>query len=424
MTVDALHPDDEAVAYGRQLGLALAVAVGHVALDVDHLVHGADRLVGDLGEHVDVALVAAEAACGGGRGIMRAFGSEQGDLAGGLVQLLRLVRGTADVHLHRGLGGDGHQARDDHQHAVGDLHQPGLRRLSVLRDDRDQHRRADQVLPHLCDLATEVGDGAAELQHVGGIGRVAGAHGVLAELLQFLLAAVQRDLPCGDLDLQPVQAASYGGGLLVEQVDRDGEVRLRLAGFCLLLVHQVEEFPAAFAEALEGGVGVRGGAHQPAEQAFPRAGLAPGCPGAGRFGLQVLDAQDLHALDHGCGDAPHLSRVAKADAGEQLAGGLGDLGQHPVAMREQGRGLAEVDAAGRQPGLCTILGAQVADFDEAGRRGLGDKARIDFFDFGRRNSNGIRRGLRHGSLGQIVENRKVQRFVLGGLWHPFSLRRG
>ena len=133
---------------------------------------------------------------------------------------------AADIHLHRGLRRHRHQARDHHQHSVRDLHQPGFGGLAVLGDDGDQHGGADQVLAHLGHLAAEIGDGAAEVQHIGGVGRVAGADGILPQGLQLLLAAIQRDLPGRDLDLQPVEAAADGGGLLVQQLDGHRQVRL------------------------------------------------------------------------------------------------------------------------------------------------------------------------------------------------------
>ena len=74
------------------LRLAVAVAGGDFALDVDHLVHGLDRLVGDLGQHVDVALVPAQAARRAGGGIMRALDGEQRDLPRRLIQLFGLRR--------------------------------------------------------------------------------------------------------------------------------------------------------------------------------------------------------------------------------------------------------------------------------------------------------------------------------------------
>ena len=79
------------------------IAGGDFALDVDHLVHGVDGLIGDLGQHVDIALVAAQTAGGGGGGVMRALGGEQGDLAVGFVQLRGFLGGVADLDLHHGL---------------------------------------------------------------------------------------------------------------------------------------------------------------------------------------------------------------------------------------------------------------------------------------------------------------------------------
>ena len=76
-------------------------------------------------------------------------------------RLLRLLGATADVHLHRRLRGDRHQPWDDDQHAVGDLHHPGLGGLPVLRDDREQHGGAHQGLPHVGELAAEIGNRAA-----------------------------------------------------------------------------------------------------------------------------------------------------------------------------------------------------------------------------------------------------------------------
>ena len=104
----------------------------------------------------------------------------------------------------------------------------------VLADDRNEHGGADEVLAHLGDLAAEIRDRAAELHHVGGVGRIAGRDRVLAQRFEFVLAPVERDLTGGDLDLQAVQALSDRDRLLVEMADGHGQVGLGLAGLGLL----------------------------------------------------------------------------------------------------------------------------------------------------------------------------------------------
>ena len=203
-----------------KLRFALAIAGRDFALDVDHLVHRLDRLVGDLGQNVDIALVAAQAARRGGRGVMRALGGEQGDLPGGFVELFRF--------LGRVLISTCTTACDATAISRGMTTSMPLE-IFIMRVSAaflfwpmigNEQRRADQVLPHFRDLAAEIGDRAAEFQNFGGIGRIAGLHGVLAQALQFLLAAIERDLTGGDFDLQSVKALADGQGLLVEQFDR------------------------------------------------------------------------------------------------------------------------------------------------------------------------------------------------------------
>jgi hypothetical protein len=149
-----------------------------------------------------------------------------------------------------------HQPRDDHEHAVRDLHQPGLGSLLVLSDNRNEHRRAKQVLAHFGDLAAEIGERTTVFEHIGGIGRIASLHGVLTQRFQLLLAAVERDLARCDPNLQPMQTLADRKGLLIEQLNRNGEIGLGLPRFGLLAIHQIEEGFAIFLEALEGSMGV------------------------------------------------------------------------------------------------------------------------------------------------------------------------
>jgi hypothetical protein len=55
-------------------------------------------------------------------------------------------------------------------------------------------------------------------------------------------------------------------------------------------------------------------------------------PAAVSLGLQILDAQNLYAVDHTRRDAPDLTGVLKPYASQQLTRCLGDAAQDALAM--------------------------------------------------------------------------------------------
>ena len=90
-----------------------------------------------------------------------------------------------------------------------------------------------------------------------------------------------------------MQASADGSGLLIEQLDRDSEVRLGPARLGLLLIHEFKEPLATLGKPAECGMGIRRGPYQPAQQALARNLLA-----ASRFGLQILNPKDFHPVYH------------------------------------------------------------------------------------------------------------------------------
>ena len=78
-------------------------------------------------------------------------------------------------------------------------------------DDRDEHGRADQgsrAFPRFCrgNWRWRRGIPCASAASAG----IAGGDGVLAQCLQLVLAAVERDLAGGDLDFQAMQRLADG----------------------------------------------------------------------------------------------------------------------------------------------------------------------------------------------------------------------
>ena len=155
-----------------------------------------------------------------------------------------------------------------------------------------------------------------------------------------------------------MQALPYRLGLLIQQLDRNRQVGFGLAGLGLFGIHQFQECLAVFLKALERGVGIRGDAQKATYQSLASRRAAR-C-----LGVQVLDPQDFHTVDHGGGDASDLARVAQSDAGEKLAGGLSDAGQDIVAMRQQGCRVAEVHASGGLLSGGQFVRRQVGDVHE------------------------------------------------------------
>ena len=74
MTAHLLHAHGQAVAYCGQPGLAVAVAGAYFTLDLDHLVHGADRLISHLGKHLHIARIATQRPRGAGGSFVRSLG--------------------------------------------------------------------------------------------------------------------------------------------------------------------------------------------------------------------------------------------------------------------------------------------------------------------------------------------------------------
>ena len=91
---------------------------------------------------------------------------------------------------------------------------------------------------------------------------------MLAFGFQLVLGAVQRDLPGGDFDFEVMQSLANAECLLVQQLDGDAKIGLGFTGSGLFLVHEGEELFAVFGKAFEGGLRIRHGAQQLADEPF------------------------------------------------------------------------------------------------------------------------------------------------------------
>src|SRR5215472_7420819 len=103
-----------------------------------------------------------------------------------------------------------------------------------------------------------------------------------------------------------MQALAYGSVLLVQKLDGNAQIRLDLACFGLLGIHQIKKFLAVLRKALERGARVGSRTDEPTDQSLRSNGLA-----ALGLRLQILDAQNFHAVDHACRDLPDLTGIAE-----------------------------------------------------------------------------------------------------------------